>query len=90
MKSTAGFYKTDSKTYPTYIRLGRPTGEGTPHHKGVVQVSCATGVRWAGFFDRLSGAFRRIMTIQTADDIEKFMEDYGVDVVTTQYIDCIA
>lgn len=90
MKNTMGFYRTGSTNYPTYIRLGEQTGEGTPHHNGIVQVSCANGVRWAGFFDRLTGMFRRIMTVQTSDDIVKFMEEYGVDVVTTQYVDCIA
>ena len=90
MKCAAGFYRTNSKRYPTYIRLGSPAGEGTPHHRGIVRVSCATGVSWAGFIDRLTGMFHRVMTIQTSDDIVKFMDKYGVDVVTTQYVDCIA
>ena len=54
----------------------------------IVRCSCATGVRWAGFVDSATGAFTAITTIQTPYDVEKFMDAYGVDVVTTQYIDC--
>ena len=55
----------------------------------IVRCSCATGVRWAGFVDSVTGAFHAITTIQTPYDVEKFMDAYGVDVVTTQYIDCV-
>lgn len=56
----------------------------------VVQCNCATGVRWAGFMDLRTGKFQRVTTIQTPYDVEKFMDDYNVDVVTTEYINCIA
>ena len=39
--------------------------------------------------DSVTGAFHAITTIQTPYDVEKFMDAYGVDVVTTQYIDCV-
>ena len=55
----------------------------------VVQCNCMNGVRWAGFIDSVTGTFQAVTTIQTPYDVEKFMDAYGVDVVTTEYIGCL-
>ena len=56
--------------------------------RAIIQCNCANGVRWAGFADRKTGVFRPVETVQTPWDIEKFMDKYHVDVISTQYIEC--
>ena len=48
--------------------------------------SQTTGVRMAGFMDLVTGRFDAVTTIQTPFDIDRFMEDYDVAVLSTRYI----
>ena len=52
----------------------------------VLQCHLTSGVRIAGFSDPQCGTFEAVTTIQTPLDIDRFMEDYDVSVLSMRYV----
>jgi hypothetical protein len=43
-----------------------------------IRVSICTGEETAGFKDRETGRFTEVMMIRSADDLEEFRQEYGI------------
>ena len=49
--------------------------------KPILHKSICTGETTAGFMDLPSGKYHEIMLIQSPRDLQKFMDDYGIEAV---------
>ena len=52
----------------------------------VLRCSLSSGVRTVGFRDSETGLFHAVMNVQTPLDIDRFMEDYDVSVLSMRYV----
>ena len=59
--------KTEKKTYDSTAK------------KPVIRASICTGEQVAGFCDLHTGAFEEVQLIKGPKDLEKFMEQYGIE-----------
>ncbi len=62
------------------------TGTIKRARRPVLQCHLTSGVRIAGFSDPQCGTFEAVTTIQTPLDIDRFMDAYGIGVLTTEYV----
>ena len=51
----------------------------------IIRASICTGERVAGFKDRKTGVFHDVMLIRNQQDLDEFMETYGLEDIDTEY-----
>ena len=51
----------------------------------IIRASICTGERVAGFKDRKTGVFHDVMLIRDQQDLDEFMETYGLEDIDTEY-----
>ncbi len=61
-------------------------GNAKRARRPVLQCHLSSGVRIAGFSDPECGVFEAVTTIQTPLDIDRFMDAYGIGILTTEYV----
>ncbi len=53
--------------------------------KPIIRASICSGEKTAGFKDKTTGAFREVMLIRNQRDLDRFMKEYGLDRIDTEY-----